>query len=172
MPLKWKQQLQGQCSPVNVSLLTPTDTAASNTAPGSSISGQCTYIWTLGCSRGLLRFPLKTLWNTELEKLFCSTTSAAKQDHASHRSTFIKDSHLALSKINDTSICDISSVTSPRKGGSTPSPGSPVLGSTTLHGMKFFLVLRCSLCFGLWPLLLVLSLGSTEGSGTTLWHPP
>lgn len=47
----------------------------------------------------------------------------------------------------------------------TTSRGSLFQCSATLN-VKFFLLLRWNLCFSFWPLLLVLSLGNTEESGT------
>jgi len=52
-----------------------------------------------------------------------------------------------------------------REGDSTASLGSLGQGSVTLTGKKFFLVFSWNfLCFSLCPLLLVLSLGTTEKS--------
>ena len=61
-----------------------------------------------------------------------------------------------------------------REGDSTPSLGSLCQCSITLRGKKFFLIFSWNfLCFGLCPLPLVLSLGTTEKSlAPSSWHPP
>lgn len=54
------------------------------------------YFWTVDLDlnfellQGIAQVPSEDPVDTELEKLFCSTTLAAKQDHASHPSTFTR----------------------------------------------------------------------------------
>jgi len=61
-----------------------------------------------------------------------------------------------------------------REGDSTAPLGSLGQGSITLRMKKFFLLFSWNfLCFSLCPLLLVLSLGTTEKNlAPSSWHPP